>query len=63
MNCLTQDISEVPAYGCIHRPEWQGDDKEEVSHREVQPVFISHASLLLLVAHNNDNQSIPDYSC
>lgn len=62
MNCLAQNIPEVPADGCIHRPEWQGDDKKEVSHWEVQPVFISHASLLLLVAHNKNNQSIANYS-
>lgn len=62
MNCLTEHIPKVPAYRRIHRPERQGDDEKEVSHREVQPVFISHAPLLLLVAHNNNNQSIPDYS-
>ncbi|KAL4636251.1 hypothetical protein GN956_G13322, partial [Arapaima gigas] len=55
-----EEVSEVPAAGSIHGPEGQGEDKQEVGHREMQPVFVCHGRRLPLEAHHRHDQSIAD---
>lgn len=56
------ETSKVPAAGGIHSPEGQGNDKQEVSHWEMEPVLVSHRFDLFLVAHDDYNQPIANDS-
>lgn len=51
----TEETSKVPAAGCIHGPEGQREDEQEVSHGEVEPVLVRHRFDLFLATHDNNN--------
>lgn len=62
MDSLAQEFPKVPVCHSVNRPEGKCEDKQEVCHRQMQPVLVRHASQFLLVTHDQDDQSIAHYA-